>query len=103
MFRVISLTLFLLLNTGCGGDSSSESSATITEPTIPENPPIVIDPYEAKLQAARLLNQATFGATLSDIEKLIELGDEVWIEEQFNLPASYHLPLVEPFIDNEDF
>ncbi len=37
--------------------------------------------------AARFLNQATFGATLDDINALTSSNYETWINQQFNLPA----------------
>lgn len=38
--------------------------------------------------AARFLDQATFGATPSGVERVRELGMEQWIEEQFDAPMS---------------
>lgn len=41
--------------------------------------------------AARLLDQATFGPTLTDIHHVQSIGIDAWITEQFNTPAT---PLV---------
>lgn len=107
MFRTLVFIFSLALLIACGGgsenDSATESPVVINPPTTAPPTPEPIDPYQQKVQAARLLNQATFGATIADIEYLIELGNEAWIDEQLTLPASLHLPLVEPFIDSEDF
>ena len=43
-------------------------------------------------EAARFLNQATFGATLSEIQRLRAMGYNAWLEEQFSRPASLQLP-----------
>ena len=42
-------------------------------------------------EAARFLAQATFGPTLADIARLRQIGYEAWLDEQFNMPASYEL------------
>jgi len=107
MFRTFVFIFSLALLIGCGGgsenDSVTESPVVINPPTTLPPTPEPIDPYQQKIQAARLLNQATFGATIADIEYQIELGNEAWIDEQLNLSPSFHLPLVEPFVDSEDF
>lgn len=107
MLRTFVFIFFVALLIGCGGGSENESvpesPVVISPPTAPPPTPEPIDPYQQKIQAARLLNQATFGATITDIEYQIELGNEAWIDEQLNLTPSFHLPLVEPFVDNEDF
>jgi uncharacterized protein (DUF1800 family) len=47
------------------------------------------------IQASRFLTQASFGPTLSEIQSLESTANiETWINQQFNLPTSYHLPLV---------
>lgn len=104
MRKLLVCFLPILLLTACGGGSDSNTSTNTSTPLPPPPPPeIPIDPYQQKLQAARLLNQATFGATQQDIEYLIERGEESWIDEQLSLVPTYHMPLVEPFVDNEDF
>ena len=42
-------------------------------------------------EAFRLLNQATFGATESEAEVVIDLGAEAWIDRQIAQPASLQL------------
>ncbi|MEZ5329627.1 MAG: DUF1800 family protein [Verrucomicrobiales bacterium] len=46
-------------------------------------------------QAARFLNQATFGATMNDISKVQQLGYAAWIDDQINDAPIY---LHEPYI-----
>ena len=42
--------------------------------------------------ASRFLSQATLGADYNEIIRTAELGPERWIDEQFDLPPSLHLP-----------
>ncbi|UXI70054.1 DUF1800 domain-containing protein [Tahibacter amnicola] len=46
-------------------------------------------------EAARFLTQATFGATLADIQRLRQIGYNAWLDEQFAAQPSYE----EPFLD----
>jgi uncharacterized protein (DUF1800 family) len=41
-------------------------------------------------EAARFLNQATFGATMQDIARVRQLGYEGWLQEQFALPVGWN-------------
>jgi uncharacterized protein (DUF1800 family) len=43
-------------------------------------------------QAARFLTQASFGPTEAEIARLRALGYHAWLDEQFDLPATRHLP-----------
>ncbi len=42
-----------------------------------------------KIEATRFLSQATFGGTREEVDNLVEKGIEKWIDEQFELPATY--------------
>ena len=48
-----------------------------------------------RAEAGRFLNQATFGPTYDEINLLMEIGIETWIENQFNLPVSEYQSLTE--------
>lgn len=49
-----------------------------------------------RAQAARLLQQATFGVTLKDVDRVQQLGIAAWIDDQItNQPASLHRPYME--------
>ena len=49
-----------------------------------------------RAQAARLLQQATFGPTLREIDRVRQLGIAAWIDDQItNQPASLHRPYME--------
>lgn len=45
--------------------------------------------------AGRFLSQATLGADYETIQKVASMGYEAWLDEQFNLPRSEYLPLME--------
>ncbi len=49
----------------------------------------------ASTDSARFLDQATFGATDSDIRHLSKIGYQAWLNEQFALPQTLHEPIVE--------
>jgi uncharacterized protein (DUF1800 family) len=79
--RLVSLFVSVLLGVaGCGG-SSSESP-----PAPPPPPPIT------KAEAFQFLNQATFGATEEEADRLIDMRYEAWVDEQLRQPPSLQLP-----------
>ncbi len=69
---------------GCGGGSSGGNPP---EPPQPPPPPSI-----GKVEAFRFLNQATFGATETEAQRVVDSGVEAWIDEQLALPASLQLP-----------
>jgi uncharacterized protein (DUF1800 family) len=46
-------------------------------------------------EAFQFLNQATFGATEAEAQRVIAMGFEAWIDEQLGQPASLQLPHVQ--------
>ncbi|MGL6291011.1 MAG: DUF1800 family protein [Silanimonas sp.] len=48
-------------------------------------------PTVAQADAARFLQQATFGPTDAEISRVISMGYDAWITDQFNRPTSSHL------------
>jgi uncharacterized protein (DUF1800 family) len=78
----ITLSVALTL-TACGGGGSSSAP-----PPPPGPPPIT------KTQAYSFLNQATFGATQTQADDVIDMGYEDWIDAQLAQPASLQLPHV---------
>jgi uncharacterized protein (DUF1800 family) len=46
-------------------------------------------------EAARFLTQATFGPTLGEITRVQDIGPATWLNEQFALPPTLQLPLIE--------
>jgi Protein of unknown function (DUF1800)/PA14 domain/CHRD domain/Bacterial TSP3 repeat len=62
--------------------------------TPPPPPPVWTDDSSNPSAAARFLIQATFGPTPADIAAVQSLGYAGWLNNQFNLPPTHHLPLV---------
>jgi uncharacterized protein (DUF1800 family) len=87
MSKVLLVTLIFTLLFGCGG-SSSDNSPVVTVPPVIDNPVPVVD-LDARMQeAARLLNQTSFGPSEQSIQQVVDVGIEQWIDGQLNLPAS---------------
>ena len=89
---------FLTLQTPAnpGGEISghftlANGSQTFTPPPAP---PAWTDDHASANAAVRFLSQATFGASPTDIASVQTLGYDAWINNQFSLPPSHHLPLV---------
>ena len=77
---------------------SSSAVAKIPEPDLTPDPdlPLKGTPnYLVATEAVRLLNQSTFGATPKSIARVMQLGHEAWLEEQFTLPQTFHLKLLD--------
>ena len=60
----------------------------------PPTPPSWNDDHADPNAAARFLTQASFGPAAGDIAAVQALGYTNWINDQFSLPVSHHLPLV---------
>ncbi|MEN9677948.1 MAG: hypothetical protein RIS76_3844, partial [Verrucomicrobiota bacterium] len=55
----------------------------------------------SRLQAARFLQQATFGPTPADLDRVQEMGFAAWIDDQIaNQPATLHLPYIKEIVDD---
>ena len=81
--RLISLFSSLLLAlAGCGGGSGNGGGQPPPPPPVPVS----------KAAAFQFLNQATFGATEAEAQRVIALGFEAWIDDQLLKPASLQLP-----------
>ncbi|MFC3093443.1 DUF1800 domain-containing protein [Alteromonas sediminis] len=109
-WKLIILALGAVTIAACGG-GSSDSSTTPSEPApIPTTPPPPPPPppepeptlEEKQRDAARLLNQATFGARLTDIETVVEIGVESWISQQFALPVTSAVDTLEMIDETKD-
>lgn len=74
----------------CGGGSSDGAGAGTGGGTVTPPPP----PPVSQADAFRFLNQATFGATEAEAERLRTLGLEGWIDQQIAEPVSLQLPHV---------
>ena len=82
--RIPLLAALLLGAAGCSSGSDSGG-----EPPPPPPPPIT------PAEAFQFLNQATFGATQAEAQRVIGMGYEAWIDEQLAQPASLQLPHVQ--------
>jgi uncharacterized protein (DUF1800 family) len=81
--KLISLIASIGLTlTACGGGSSPPA------PPPPPPPPVPI----TKAEAFQFLNQATFGATEAEADRVISMRFEAWVDEQLQQPASLQLP-----------
>ena len=95
---------------GGGGDSQTPSpvtpapTPTPTPVTPPVMTPIPILPgqpsapnsvFEQQKYAARLLNQASFGATKADIDRVVDMGADAWLLEQLETVATSHVDYLE--------
>src|SRR5690606_7273395 len=83
-----------------GAASSSVSSvfATAPAPDMSPNPSLPLKGTPNYLLASdisRFLTQATFGPTPKEILRAMNFGKAAWIEEQFNVPITRHLPLLD--------
>jgi len=85
-FCYLVLTVLIALS-GCGGGSSPSPTPTPLAPTPPAQP--------TRAEAFQFLEQATFGPTESEINAVISLGFEGWIDKQIEQPASLQLPHLE--------
>ncbi len=75
-----------------GNYTVAAGSRTFTPPAAP---PAWTNDNTTEAGAARFLNQATFGASISDITALKSMANyETWIDDQFTKPVGQHLPEV---------
>jgi uncharacterized protein (DUF1800 family) len=91
--KIFVLTVTAVL-AACGGGGGGGSSTSVTAPPTATAPPV------SKAEAFRFLNQATFGATEPEANRLIALGDSNnaysrWIDQQIGREATLLLPAVE--------
>lgn len=85
--KLVSLLASVMLGlAGCGGGGSSGGD---NQPPPPPPPP---PSNVTKAQAFQLLNQATFGATEAEANRVTTMGVEAWIDDQLQRPASMQLP-----------
>ncbi|MGO9513290.1 MAG: DUF1800 domain-containing protein [Steroidobacteraceae bacterium] len=79
----------LLALTACGGGGGSGTAAAPTSPTPPSTPTQTA-PLVGAADAARFLDQATFGATASDIAHVQNIGIDAYINEQLAYPPTQY-------------
>ena len=90
--RLTSILAILALGiSGCGGGSGGSSQ-----------PPPPAPDLASKAEAFQLLNQATFGATEAEAQRVMALGVEAWVDDQLQRPASLQLPHMRNLPPRED-
>ncbi len=81
-FRRLCAVALVAAVAACGGGSGSSEGDN--------NPPPMNDKPATRAEAARFLNQATFGATEAEADRVMAMGYSAWIDDQFAKPASSH-------------
>lgn len=81
--------LFALL-TSCGGGSSLGSKAVATPPP----------PQPTATQASRMLTQSSFGATTSEINKVVTSGYSAYLDAQFGQTQKLHRTYMDTIVTN---
>lgn len=95
--RTTLLACAIGLGAACGGGGSSSGPAPAPVPAPAPGPgpsPAPMPPPSAD-EASRFLMQSTFGPSETDIARVQSLGYTGWIDEQFALPQTLHLPYVQ--------
>lgn len=82
-----SLCALMTLMVSCGGGSGGDAST----PPVSTPPDVTI----SATAAAKFLQQASFGATTSDIDALSNMGYDAWLDQQFAAPLTSHLAYIE--------
>ena len=86
--KLISIVASLMLGVaGCGGSGGGGGGGQ--PPPPPPPPPITT------AEAYQFLNQATFGATPAEAQRVIDMRFEAWIDEQMRQPVSLQLPFLQ--------
>ena len=80
---------------GCGGGSGGGAPPVTPPPS---------GPTAAQLQStAKLLDVTTFGADYALIDSVAREGNAAWLDRQFTLPPSNHLPIVARYLNQYGF
>jgi len=89
--------LMLLILSACGGGGSNDNSQNPVPPAPPPAPPPVAVDSSHRIDAARLLTQATYGPLANNNEETAYViandGHEVWIANEVSKAPSFHAPL----------
>ncbi|MEM7100071.1 MAG: DUF1800 domain-containing protein [Pseudomonadota bacterium] len=100
--RSLLVASLITVLTACGGGGGGGSANP--PPTSITPPPAAQPPTQSELQAAaKFLSLATFGPTLEEIESVAESGTNDWLDTQFAMAPSRHLPIVVRYIDEYGF
>ncbi|MCZ8195440.1 MAG: DUF1800 family protein [Aquidulcibacter sp.] len=75
-----------VLDAGLGASTAAQSLMAAPSALSATQVPVIADKPSSRVEAARFLNQATFGATSAEVDRLMSMGYSAWIDEQFALP-----------------
>lgn len=80
-----------------GGELRAQlgAAAGSSQFTVPAAPPALPDTAPTAAEASRFLQQATFGPTQAEIDRVRQMGYGAWLDEQLSRAPSYHLPALE--------
>ena len=93
-------TLLLAACGGGGGGGGGGIGAGGGTPPVNNDPPPTVEPTAQEMQeAAALLNIATFGPTIAEIDSVARQGTDAWLNDQFALAPSRHLDIVVRYLD----
>jgi len=82
-------TLLAACGGGSGGSDTGGQGSTATTPTPPTTPPTTPPPVGVA-DAARLLDQATFGVTAADVAHVQSVGIDAYLNEQLAYPPTQY-------------
>jgi uncharacterized protein (DUF1800 family) len=77
----------LIVSIGLSLAGCSDGSSGGSQPPPPPPPPTM-----SLSEAFQFLNQASFGATQAEAQRVVDMGIEAWIDEQMQMPMSLQLP-----------
>ena len=75
-----------VLNSGLSTSDAAQGLEATPSTLSATQTPLIADKPVSRVEAARFLNQATFGATTADIDRLMSIGYSAWIDQQFAIP-----------------
>ncbi|MDH5537521.1 MAG: DUF1800 domain-containing protein, partial [Betaproteobacteria bacterium] len=82
--------LLAIVTAGCGGGGGASSTGSTGGGGS--------GPLPTLAEASRFLAQSTFGATMTEIDKVATTGYAAWIDEQFAQPPTFHQPYIDSLI-----
>ncbi len=79
---IVTATLPMVALAACGGGGDGGSGTPTGVAPTPTPPPVVIVP-PTTAQASRFLGQTSMGATRTEIDRVVSVGYDTWITDQF--------------------
>jgi uncharacterized protein (DUF1800 family) len=71
----------------CYLDVRTLGNAPVATAPQPQPQPQPVAAAITRAEAARLLTQATYGPTMAEIDRVVDIGASAWVNEQFNTPS----------------